>query len=222
MTTPMAFYEKLRGKIKREWELAFLAAAVTALLVHMPALLMDVPNHDGLDSMYFDQNMITSGRWFLMVACGFSSFYTIPWVIGLLGILFLSLAAAALTEALELKKPWVIVVCSGLLASFPALASTFAYVFTLDGYMLALLLAVLAVVLTKKYQKGFLAGGVCLAFSLGIYQAYLPFAMIWEFWAWYYITAFYRCFCGCRESSWHPIRELTAWHREITQGCLPR
>lgn len=178
MTTPMAFYEKLRGKIKREWELAFLAAAVTALLVHMPALLMDVPNHDGLDSMYFDQNMITSGRWFLMVACGFSSFYTIPWVIGLLGILFLSLAAAALTEALELKKPWVIVVCSGLLASFPALASTFAYVFTLDGYMLALLLAVLAVVFTKKYQKGFLAGGVCLAFSLGIYQAYLPFAMI--------------------------------------------
>ena len=178
MTTPMAFYEKLRGKIKREWKLAFLAAAVTALLVHMPALLMDVPNHDGLDSMYFDQNMITSGRWFLMVACGFSSFYTIPWVIGLLGILFLSLAAAALTEALELKKPWVIVVCSGLLASFPALASTFAYVFTLDGYMLALLLAVLAVVLTKKYQKGFLAGGVCLAFSLGIYQAYLPFAMI--------------------------------------------
>lgn len=118
MTTPMAFYEKLRGKIKREWKLAFLAAAVTALLVHMPALLMDVPNHDGLDSMYFDQNMITSGRWFLMVACGFSSFYTIPWVIGLLGILFLSLAAAALTEALELKKPWVIVVCSGLLASF--------------------------------------------------------------------------------------------------------
>ena len=178
MTTPMAFYEKLRGKIKREWKLAFLAAAVTALLVHIPALLMDVPNHDGLDSMYFDQNMITSGRWFLMVACGFSSFYTIPWVIGLLGILFLSLAAAALTEALELKKPWVIVVCSGLLASFPALASTFAYVFTLDGYMLALLLAVLAVVLTKKYQKGFLAGGVCLAFSLGIYQAYLPFAMI--------------------------------------------
>lgn len=178
MTTPMAFYEKLRGKIKREWKLAFLAAAVTALLVHMPALLMDVPNHDGLDSMYFDQNMITSGRWFLMVACGFSSFYTIPWVIGLLGILFLSLAAAALTEALELKKPWVIVVCSGLLASFPALASTFAYVFTLDGYMLALLLAVLAVVLTKKYQKGFLVGGVCLAFSLGIYQAYLPFAMI--------------------------------------------
>lgn len=178
MTTPMAFYEKLRGKIKREWKLAFLAAAVTALLVHMPALLMDVPNHDGLDSMYFDQNMITSGRWFLMMACGFSSFYTIPWVIGLLGILFLSLAAAALTEALELKKPWVIVVCSGLLASFPALASTFAYVFTLDGYMLALLLAVLAVVLTKKYQKGFLAGGVCLAFSLGIYQAYLPFAMI--------------------------------------------
>jgi len=40
-------------------------------------LLSDIPNHDGLSSMYFDQNMITSGRWFLSVACGFSSYFTI-------------------------------------------------------------------------------------------------------------------------------------------------
>lgn len=178
MTSPTSVIQNTCGKIKREWRLAFFAEVAAALLVHMPILLSDIPNHDGLDSMYFDQNMITSGRWFLTVACGFSSYYTIPWLIGILGICFLGIAAAAITEILELEKPWVIVLCSGLLASFPALASTFAYVFTMDGYMLALLLAVLAVLFTKKYQKGFLAGGVCLAFSLGTYQAYLPFAMI--------------------------------------------
>lgn len=178
MTSPTMAMQKLYGKIKKEWKLAFCATVVTALAIHMPVLLSDIPNHDGLDSMYFDQNMITSGRWFLMVACGFSSFYTIPWIIGLLGICFLGAASAALMEILEVEKPWAIVLCSGLLAAFPALASTFAYVFTLDGYMLALLLAVLAVLFTKKYKRGFLAGGVCLAFSLGIYQAYLPFAMI--------------------------------------------
>lgn len=178
MTSPTLVIQSLCGKIKKEWRLAFFATVVIALLVHMPVLLSDIPNHDGLDSMYFDQNMITSGRWFLTVACGFSSYYTIPWLIGLLGICFLGVAAAAITEILELEKPWVIVLCSGLLAAFPALASTFAYVFTMDGYMLALLLAVLAVLFTKKYQKGFLSGGVCLAFSLGTYQAYLPFAMI--------------------------------------------
>ncbi len=178
MKSPAVVLKSLYVKIKREWRLAFWSVVAVGLLVHMPVLLSDIPNHDGLDSMYFDQNMITSGRWFLMVACGFSSFYTIPWVIGLIGIALLGFAAAAMTEILEIKKGWAIVLCSGLLAAFPALATTFAYVYTLDGYMLALLLAVLAVLFTKKYPKGFVAGGICLAFSMGIYQAYLPFAML--------------------------------------------
>lgn len=178
MKSPAMVWKDVYAKIKKEWRLAFWSAVIVALLVHMPVLLADIPNHDGLDSMYFDQNMITSGRWFLMIACGFSSFYTVPWMIGLIGIAFLGLAAAALTEILEIKKAWAIVLCSGLLAAFPALATTFAYVYTMDGYMLALLLAVLAVSFTKRYPRGFVAGGVCLAFSMGIYQAYLPFAMI--------------------------------------------
>lgn len=176
--TPTQVFQTLSGKIKRQWRLAFFSAVGIGLLIHMPALLSDIPNHDGLASMYFDQNMITSGRWFLSVACGFSSYYTVPWVIGLLGLLFLGLAAAAVTELLEVDRGWAIVSGSGLLAAFPALASTFAYVFTLDGYMLALLLAVLAVLVTKKYKQGFVGGAFCLAFSLGIYQAYLAFAMI--------------------------------------------
>lgn len=141
-------------------------------------MLSDIPNHDGLSSMYFDQNMITSGRWFLSVACGFSSYFTIPWIIGLIGLLWLALTAVALTELLELADPLVIMAVSGLLVSFPALASTFAYVFTMDGYMMALFLAILAVLFTKKQKKGWLAGAVCLAFSMGIYQAYLPFAIL--------------------------------------------
>lgn len=178
MKSPTQVFRMLYGKIRREWKIAFSACFFTGLLVHMPVLLSDIPNHDGLDSMYFDQNMITSGRWFLSVACGFSSYYTIPWVIGILGLLFLSLAAAAMCELLEIRKTWAVVLCSGLLASFPALTSTFAYVYTLDGYMLALLLAVLAVLFTKRFRLGFLPGAFCLAFSMGIYQGYLPFVMI--------------------------------------------
>ncbi|MCM1025727.1 MAG: glucosyltransferase domain-containing protein [Roseburia sp.] len=181
MMSPTEVFQKIISKIRPKWRIAFVTAFVAGLLIHMPALLSDIPNHDGLDSLYFDQNMITSGRWFLMIACGFSSFYTVPWVIGLLGLLFLSLAAAALTELLEVEKTWAVMAVSALLPAFPALASTFAYVFTLDGYMLALLLAVLAVLFTKKRRYGFLPGAVCLALSLGIYQGYLAFAMILSF-----------------------------------------
>lgn len=178
MTPEELFGKWNRDMIKKEWKISFVSTFLIGMMIHMPVLLSDIPNHDGLDSMYFDQNMITSGRWFLTVACGFSSFYTIPWLIGVVGLLFLALTAAAMTELLEIRKTWAVVLTGGLLVSFPALASTFAYVFTMDGYMLALLLAVLAVLFTKKYPKGFLPGGVCLAFSMGTYQAYLPFAMI--------------------------------------------
>lgn len=158
--------------------MAFFSAFVTGLSVHMPIMLRDIPNHDGLASMYFDQNMITSGRWFLTVACGVSSYYTLPWLIGLLAMLYIGITAALLTEFLEVRQSWAAALVGGLLAVFPSLASTFAYVFTMDGYMLAVLLAVLAVLLTQKYRLGFLPGALCLACSLGIYQSYLPFAVL--------------------------------------------
>ena len=176
--TPRRCVENLIGRLEKRHRAAFLGTVLIALLIHFPVLLTDVPNHDGLASIYFDQNMITSGRWFLTVACGISSYFTVPWVIGLIGICFLGFTAMALTELLEIQRPGTAVLCGGLLAAFPALASTFAYVFTLDGYMMAMLFSVLAVLVTKKAKNGFLWGATLLAFSMGIYQAYLPFAIL--------------------------------------------
>ena len=58
MVAPAQALEKLNKKLKTEWKTAFLATFVIGLLIHLPMLLSDIPNHDGLDSMYFDQNMI--------------------------------------------------------------------------------------------------------------------------------------------------------------------
>lgn len=178
MADPIEILEKIKAKITPQKKKAFLSAVIIGLLVHMPMMMRDIPNHDGLDSMHFDQNMITSGRWFLSVACGISSYFTLPWLIGLLSILCLGLAAVTLVEFLDVKSAGAIIVISGLLVSFPTLASTFAYVFTMDGYMLAVFLAILSVLLTKKYKWGFIGGGISLAFSMGIYQSYLAFAVL--------------------------------------------
>ena len=178
MRTPTECIQSLRKNGKKEWKIAFLAAFITGILVHLPVFMMDVPNHDGLASVYFDQNMITSGRWFLTVACGISSYYTLPWLIGLLSVLWLSITCVILVDLLEIRKAELIVMVSALLVSFPALASTYAYIFTADGYMLALLLAVLAVWLARKKKWGWISGGICLAFSLGTYQGYLSMAVL--------------------------------------------
>lgn len=176
--SPSAVWEKCRQNVRPIWKTAFFAALIFGFLIHMPMLVRDIPNHDGLDSMYFDQNMITSGRWFLTVACGISSYFSLPWVIGVLGILYLSVTAVLLAVFLEVEKKSSAILIAGLLAAFPALSATFAYVFTLDGYMLGLLLAVAAPLLVKKFKYGFVAGGIALAFSMGTYQSYLPFAML--------------------------------------------
>ena len=98
MKTPWELLKESKTKIKTTWRIAFVSALVLGLWIHLPVMLSDIPNHDGLSSMYFDQNMITSGRWFLTVACGFSSYFTIPWVIGLIGLIWLALTAAVLTK----------------------------------------------------------------------------------------------------------------------------
>ncbi len=178
MLSPAEAGRLVKQKVKPQWRAAFWSVLILGLLIHLPMMVRDIPNHDGLASMYFDQNMITSGRWFLTVACGISSYYTLPWLIGLLSLLYLGLAGAALAEFLEIKSSGTAALVGGLLVSFPALASGFAYVFTLDGYMLGLLLAVLAPLLTRKLRFGPAAGALCLALSMGIYQAYVAFAAL--------------------------------------------
>lgn len=174
--------EKVVSKIKqyigKNGVIAFASTFIVGLLVHMVMLVNDVPNHDGLASIYSDQDMLISGRWFLKYACAISSYFTIPWIIGVLSLIYLGIAAIFLCKILEADRPLVIILISSVLVSFPSIASTFAYVFTMDGYMLGVLLAILAVYLTDKGRVGFLYGGVCLALSMAIYQAYLPVAMI--------------------------------------------
>lgn len=183
ISEPTQVWEMLKQKIKKQWLIVFFATFAIGLTAHATIMLQDIPNHDGLASMYFDQNMITSGRWFLSIACGFSSYFTLPWLIGLLGLILLSVTAVLLTDLLQIESAWLGCLVGGLLITFPALTSTFAYVYTLDGYMLGLMLAVLAVWFVAKGGKKWMAGAVCLAFSMGVYQAYLPFAILLSLYA---------------------------------------
>ncbi|MCR5719077.1 MAG: glucosyltransferase domain-containing protein [Lachnospiraceae bacterium] len=181
MNTPGLFVKNLKNRISPLAGVTFVSAIIIGLLVHMPAFMGDFPNHDGLGSIYFDQNMITSGRWFLMIACGISSFYTLPWVSGVLALCYLGIASMLLIDLFKIKDEVFAVIVSGLIVTFPSFSSTCAYIYTLDGYMMGLMLAVLAVWLTDRLKKGQIWGAVALAFSMGIYQAYLPVCALLSF-----------------------------------------
>ncbi|MBO5346826.1 MAG: glucosyltransferase domain-containing protein [Lachnospiraceae bacterium] len=171
-------YKFLRTNIKRKWIVAFLSCFCIGLLTYGYILTHHFLTYDSLWNLYSDQDMISSGRQFLTYVCSISSDYDLPFFNGILAIFYLSITSVFLVEIFHMKSDITIALAAGLLVTFPSVISTFCYTFTIDGYMLALLLATIAFWVTDRKKFGCIPGALLLSISLGIYQAYLSFLMI--------------------------------------------
>ncbi|MBQ0043053.1 MAG: glucosyltransferase domain-containing protein [Lachnospiraceae bacterium] len=181
MLTPHTAFEKLRKIIRPQHITAFIAALVTGIIAHGYVIMNYIPNWDGFNNLYDAQNKPELGRCFLTLSCGISSYYDLPWISGLLSILYISLTAAILVQILRLTRTASCIFTGAILASFPAVTSIMGYSYTSDGYFLAMLLMTIAVYLSIQKKSGILrcvpaAGLVCIA--LGTYQAFLAFALM--------------------------------------------
>jgi len=168
----------IKKRIKPHWITAFVSGMIIGLLTYGYFMSNHFLTYDSMWNLYSDQNMINLGRQFLQYACGIGSYYDLPWLNGLLAIIYLSVTSVLVVEGLGIRSHINVVLTSGVLLTFPSVISTFCYTFTLDGYMMAALLAAAAFLVTDRKKWGFLAGIVFLGTSLGIYQAYLSFAII--------------------------------------------
>ena len=121
--------------------------------------------------------MTGSGRWLLQYACGVSSYFDLHWVNGLLCAVYLGLTIAIVTELFQLKNPVVIALSGALLAATPSTTETLFFGFTADGYLLAMVLAALAALLScKGSRKHYVLSCICICACCAIYQAYISFA----------------------------------------------
>lgn len=173
---PETCFQTIRKKIKPSWVTVFLSVFLFGLLAHAYAFFNYIPNWDSVISYYSDQNTIHLGRCFLTLACGISSYYDLSWVNGCLSLCYLAVTAILISELLRIHKKSTLILLSALLVTFPAVTSTFGYLYTADGYMLAMLCMTLAICLTLKRRFGFLPGAFLLMFGFGCYQAYITFA----------------------------------------------
>ena len=174
----IALYRKY---VKQSWKTAFLAALILGLCVHIYKFTNTLPGHDSLYNYYHSQNIVGSGRWFLMIACGISSFHDLPWLIGLLSMLYLALTAVVVADHFRIVNPFVLILCSGLIVAYPSVTETLFFEFTADGYFLAMLLAALAARLTRMdtiTPKRMILSGVLICLSCAIYQAYVSVALV--------------------------------------------
>lgn len=170
-----------RNRIKKEHKIAFIVTFVLALLMHLYLITNNVESGDALYNYYHTQNMTTSGRWALSFFCSFSSYFHLSWFSGLLAIVFISLTTVVFTEIFKIKNPVVIGLTGGLLASSLSVADIMRYIYTADGYMIAMFLASLSVYFTRIEEKRatrYVLSGIMLCLACGIYQAYIPFALV--------------------------------------------
>ena len=170
-----------KNNIQKNWKIAFVATFIIGMIVHIYKFTNTLLGHDSIYNFYSDQNIVGSGRWFLSIACGISSYFDLPWINGLLSIIYISLTSVVIVEIFQIKNPIAIIISGGLLATFPGITETFFFGFTADGYMLAMLLAALSVYFSKIQEKRIymlILSGVCICLSCGIYQAYVSFALI--------------------------------------------
>ncbi len=168
-------------KFKKESKIAFYSAILIGLLTFLYKFVNNLPSGDSLFNTYSTQNMVGSGRWFLAVPCALSSFFDLPWVTGLLSVIYIAVAAVFIIKLFEVKNPFLIILISGFLVTSPAVVETLYYSFTADGYMAAMMMITIAVYLlrfdNKKISDKIIAV-VLICLACGIYQVYLSFGLV--------------------------------------------
>ena len=101
---PERILEKIKKELPSTWKICFASALIVGLIAHMYKLTNWLPNWDSLVFRYDPQNMLAMGRWFLPVVCTPSSFYDLPWLVGLIAILLHGLGAVCICRTFRVRK----------------------------------------------------------------------------------------------------------------------
>ena len=173
-----SFLLKIKDFFKRNKDIV-ISTFVAGLIAHSYCFFNYLPTWDGIINTHTVGATFSSGRWLLKYAGDLFSNSTLSWINGLLSIFFICLSAIMIVEIFAIKDRVYRVVLSCLLVTFPAVTSTFTFIFTADCYMLAFLLSVLAAYVCYRYQKfGFIIAIPLIAGSIGIYQSYLSVFLV--------------------------------------------
>jgi len=177
---PSEFFQKFYSKVKKEYKIAFVLTFIFTFFTHLFIFTNRIPNHDSLHSFYHNQAILWSGRFTLGPIASISSYFDLPWVIGILSMLYLAFLVILIVALFNIKNNLAIFFISGLVSSFPVLGATFTYLYTADAYILGYVLALLAIYCTVKQKHGFLYSWIIMLAAIGIYQAALSVFLVFS------------------------------------------
>ena len=159
----------------KENRLPFLTTFFVGLLTYMYCFTNKFETMDDLCCFFSTGSSLVLGRWGLKLSELFFPMCSVPWLNGMISLLFLCISICAVVRMFSLHDPVIVVLLSSLLISFPTQVCTFGYMYTAPQYAFALFLAVVSARIVSDHinRKGFIVAATLLTLSIGIYQAYV-------------------------------------------------
>ncbi|MBQ2932967.1 MAG: glucosyltransferase domain-containing protein [Clostridia bacterium] len=170
---PEQIINKIKKSILPQWKVCFAWALIMGFCAHLYKITNWLPNWDSLVFRYHSQNMISMGRWFLPVVCAPSSFYDLPFIAGLMAIIFHGIGAVCICKMFGVRKNITAALIGATTITLPTVTSVMMYNYVADGYALAFLFSCIAAMLLTKNKPCYIGSLVLIALSAGIYQAYI-------------------------------------------------
>ena len=158
-------------------KVAALSAFIVGMCTHVTAMTNFFLNHDSVHQ-FADMNreFISNGRWFLGFVYRLHG-DSLNQTMGILfEILFISIAGLITVKKLNTRSSMFAALIGAMMVTFPTVVGINAYGVGLP-YFLALLLAVLAVNMVDKRIAGTIFSVIALTISMGIYQAFIGYAV---------------------------------------------
>ena len=180
MQYPNAVLAELFRKIEGRIKITFFSAMAAGLLAHAYQFTNKLFNYDELGHTPegFGSG-IELGRWglefFGRLTKQFFGNYSLPMINGMVALLFFAISACFIVSILDIRDGVLAGLTGALCTVFPAVTSTYFFMYTAPYYALALLLSCIAAWLViKRPEKWYVyvLAGALLALATGIYQSY--------------------------------------------------
>ena len=168
---------------RQEFYTALIATVLFSLAAHGFLFTNEMFSHDSISYFTYSTGTpgfyLSIGRFAIPLYEWLKGAVAAPWLIGLLYMVWMTLASVLVCRVLDIHTRLGQVLTCGLLCTAPALSLTGAtYIYCMDEYALALLLAACAVWCFQKGGWRSLPGLAALTVSLAIYQAYFTVAAV--------------------------------------------
>jgi len=173
--TPDIVLKKTWQRIPSHLKVTFFSAFLIGIFANLYLITNFLPNHDEvLFIIASGQNEWGPGhgRWLLEFTVALTGIFSLPWVNGLLSILYLSISACMVIQITRVKNTIYCILISGIMMLFPTVAAILTFMQLSAPFFLSLMLACFSAFLADRYKYGYIFATIPIVLSMAIYQAF--------------------------------------------------